>query len=140
MKLMSFLKSQKYVLNILVVIAFLVMSFWSLYSMPMDENGMMVNCPFMNGFVSFCQMNLSEHINQWQQFFTVIREKSLFLLSPVLLVFIPVALFTINARAHDKQQLQQSRNYLYQYRPEIKLFDCLLIAFSQGILNPKIYA
>lgn len=124
---------------ILGLVAFLIMSFWSLYSMPTGVNGEMLNCPLMNGSASLCQMNVFEHISQWQKLFTVIQGENLFLLFLASLVFIHVASFVITKRARDKQKLQRLRNYFYWYKPEIKLFDKLLAAFSQGIINPKIY-
>lgn len=121
---------------ILGIIAFLVMSFWSLYAMPLGMDGKMAHCPFMSPVSSFCQMSVSEHINQWQQFFRLMREKSLLL---SLLISFLVALFVIDGKAYGKSQRQLHRNYLYRYKPEIKLFDYLVLAFSQGIIKSKIY-
>ena len=128
--------------NILILgmVAFLAMSFWSLYSMPFDMNGKMVHCPFMADSQSFCQMGISEHISQWQQFFTMTREKRLLLSLFSLLVFIQVAIVIINVKAFEKLKHQRFRNYFYRYRPEIKLFDYLALAFSDGIIHSKIYA
>lgn len=125
---------------ILGIIAFLAISFWGLYSMPIDGNGKMMNCPFMNGSSSFCQMSVPEHINQWKQLFTAIQERSLLLFLSALLVFLPVSLFTINIREYNRLKFQLFRNYLYRHKPEIKLFDYLVVAFSQGNIHPKIYA
>ena len=132
----GFRKGKENIIIILGTVAFLVMIFWSLFSMPFDVNGHMVNCPFMNESSIFCQMNVSEHINQWQQFFTMIREKNL-LLS---LFFLYVAVFAIIKRTYEKVKHQRFRNYLYWHRPEIKLFNHLALAFSQGIIHSKIYA
>jgi len=44
------------------IIAFLVMSIWSLSAMSMDTNGHMAGCPLMNGSTGFCQMTLTEHM------------------------------------------------------------------------------
>lgn len=135
---MSLLESKNIV--ILGIITFLVISFWSLYSMPTDESGKMVNCPFMSGSSSFCQMGALEHVSQWKQLFTAIQERSLLLFLSALLVFLPVALFAINARAYERLKFQRFRNYLYWRRPEIKLFDYLVVAFSQGNIHSQIYA
>ncbi len=123
----------------LAIIAFVVMSFWSLFSMPMDMNGKMVNCPFMDGSSSFCQMSISEHISAWQRFFTALREKNLLLSLFSLLIILSVNLFVSRDR-EDKNQYQRLRNYLYRYKPEIKLFDRLELAFSDGLIHSKIYA
>ncbi|MBI3337606.1 MAG: hypothetical protein HY005_03225 [Candidatus Staskawiczbacteria bacterium] len=125
---------------IIGIVAFLAISFWSLYSMPTDENGIMVNCPFMSGSSSFCQMSVPEHINQWRQLFAVIQEKSLLLLLSVLLVFLPSMSSAVNLIAYNSLKFQLFRNYFYWYKPEVKLFDRLVVDFSQGNIHPKIYA
>src|SRR6185503_7474895 len=108
----------------LSIITFLVMSFWSLISMPMDINGKMVNCPFMDDSASICQMTVFEHVSAWQRFFTVLREKNLLLSLFFLLIILFVSLFAIKQQK-NKIQYQRLRNYLYRYKPEIKLFDRL---------------
>src|SRR5207247_2533773 len=111
---MSLLISKNIV--VLGIIAFLAMSFWSLFSMSMDMNGRMVNCPFMNDSSSFCQMSVAEHINQWQQFFTMTKEKSLILsLFSLLISF--VTGFFITTKAYEKLKHQQFRNYFYRHKP-----------------------
>ncbi len=128
--------------NIVIIgmIAFLAMSFWSLYSMSFDLNGKMERCPFMTDSQSFCQMNISEHISLWQQFFTMLKEKNLLLSLFSLLIFIQIAIVTINTKAFEKLKHQRFRNYFYRYKPEIKLFDSLALAFSDGLIHSKIYA
>lgn len=126
---------------ILGIIAFLVMSFWGLYSMPMDENGKMADCPFTSNSASLCQMSFAQHIAQWQQLFTAMPDKNPLFFAFALLCILLIALALILPRARDKMMLPQKfRNYLYKQRPEIKLFNHLIVTFSQGILNPRIYA
>ena len=127
--------------NIIIfgVIVFLIMNFWSSYFMMSDWQGKMVNCPFMAGSSSFCQMNLFEHISQWKQLFTAVHGKSLLSFLSVLLIFLPIALLAADARAYNRLKLQWLRSHLYRYKPEIKLFDYLVVAFSQGIIHPEIY-
>jgi len=120
------------------IIAFLVMSFWSLSSMSMDMNGRMINCPFMNDSSNLCQMSVAEHISQWQQFSTIIRERVLLL--SFLLIFLYSARFSIAAQAYEKLKHHRFRNYFYRYKPELKLFNHLALAFSDGLIHSKIYA
>ena len=128
--------------NILIlgITAFLVVNFWSLYFMPVDMGGKMVSCPFMDNSSSFCTMSISEHINLWQQLFNIIREKSLLLSLFSILIFLQIAIAAIISKEHDRLIYQQFRNYLYRHRPEIKLFDMLVLYFSDGTIHPKIYA
>ena len=134
---MSLLRSKNIIA--LGLIAFLVMSFWSLLSMSMGMDGHMTNCPFMNGSSSLCQMNVSEHLNQWKQSFSMIREKNLLSLFFLLAIIFAVTLI-LNNKTDDKIAYQRFRGHLYKYKPEIKLFDFLLVAFSDGIIRSKIYA
>jgi hypothetical protein len=122
------------------VIAFLAVGFFSLSSMSMDASGRMINCPFMNSNSSLCQMTLAEHISQWQQFSTITREKSLLVSLFSLLIFLYVAGFNITTKAYEKLKHQRFRNSFYRYKPELKLFDYLLLAFSNGLIHSKIYA
>lgn len=93
----------------------------------------------MDGSSSFCQMNISEHISAWQKFFTILKEKNLLLSLFSLLIIFSVGLFAAKEQ-EDKAQYQRLRNYLYRYKPEIKLFDHLILAFSDGLIHSKIYA
>lgn len=125
---------------ILGIAAFLIISFWSLSPMSVDMNGKMINCPFMEDSSSFCQMNIIEHITQWQQSFVFTRERSLFLSLFALATLFPMVVFLGVKKNAEKVKHQQFRQYLYWHKPEVKLFDSLLLAFSQGILHPQIYA
>lgn len=122
------------------MIAFLVMSFWTLFSMPMDKDGRMVDCPFMNGSTGFCQMTLTEHISLWQETFSLIKVKNFLLAAVSLLVLLFFVAFVSTQRTYYQLKSQPFRNYIYKYSPEIKLFDHLLIAFSNGLIHSKIYA
>ena len=122
------------------IIAFLVMSFWTLYSMPTDDMGRMVNCPFMNNVPGFCQMSLSEHISLWQQTFTATQAREL--LVPLLALLVLVASFFSVAveKVYDTLKYQSLYYYFYERRPEIMVFNHLRLAFSDGLIHPKIYA
>lgn len=136
----TLLAEPKYVV-VLGIIAFLIMSFWGLYSMPMDEHGKMVGCPFTINSTSLCQMSFTEHIAKWQQLFIAMPNKSLLFSAFVLLFVLLIALLPIIPKTRGEMMLpQRFRNHLYKHKPEIKLFNHLLVTFSQGILNPKIYA
>ncbi len=135
---MLFTESKLKILLGIGIILFFVVSFWGLYSMPIDGYGRMGNCPFANGSTSLCQMNIAEHINKWQQLFTVIQEKGSSLLLLSLFILLAV-LFSTDVRVRSKLLSRRFRSYLYKYKPELRLCDRFLIAFSQGILHPKIF-
>ena len=75
----------------------------------------------------------------WQRFFAMTQERNIFLslFSPLILLVISLSL---KNEEGEEVYYQRPRNHFYQYKPEIKLFDNLLLAFSRGIINPKIYA
>ena len=124
---------------ILGIVAFLLMGFWGLYSMPADENGKMVSCPFISDLSGFCQMSLNEHVSLWQQIFSITKLKELFLL-PLYLFAVFFILFSIIRKTYCKLKSQPFYSYLYEHAPEIKVFDRALLAFSEGIIHSKIYA
>lgn len=125
---------------ILGIIAFLAMSFLSLYSMPVDMNGNMVNCPFMNSSVNLCQMSLNDHINQWQQMFTALPNKTnlayiLFLAS---LLFAATVIF--RNKFLESAKLLFPRQVLYiKQKKYLVILDPLKEAFYGGIITPKIF-
>lgn len=134
---MAFLKRKNIV--ILGIIAFLAISFWGSYFM-LDENGKMTSCPFMRDHSSVCQMSVFEHIGQWKQLFNVIQERNLLSFLSILFVSLTAISFAINTHSYNKLKLQRFRNYFYWYKPEVKLFDHLAIALSQGNIRSQIYA
>lgn len=126
---------------ILGVVAFLVVNFWGLYSMPMDEHGKMTNCPFTNNSASLCHMSFIQHIAQWQLLFTATHGKNWFFSILTLLAALLIITFlSLVPKARDKLLPQRFHDYLYKHKPEVKLFNNLVLVFSQGILNPRIYA
>ncbi len=127
---------------VLGIITLLIMSFWVLGSMMTDGHGNMVSCPFINvsGSPSFCQMSISEHISQWKQLFAAIQGNNLFLSLFALSVLFSTALLNTGAKTQDRLKFQWLRDYCYHKKPEIKLFDHLVLAFSRGKIHPKIYA
>ena len=115
-----------------IVVPIVLLSSVSL-GMAMRADGTMSNCLFGHD-MGFCPMSLFEHIDVWQSMFIVIL--------PVIVIFSSLLLnsfFTfLNKELIVFIKLLLK---LYQkYKPDIPLFDYLKELFSQGILNPKIYA
>ena len=103
------------------------------------KDGQMSSCPFTAGQEAMCQMNITEHIAQWQQAFLGIPTKGDFLALAVLLF--AVALIPFAKQFFQLKKLTESAARLFAYHKAnlAKVFDPLLTAFSDGILNPKIY-
>lgn len=97
--------------------------------MEMTDN-QMSSCPFMANQAVMCQMSVTEHITRWQQALLGIPTKAnLLALIVVLLVMVAVS----SAKPFA------ARLFAYQKSCFVKNLDPPLIAFSDGILNPKIY-
>ena len=85
-------------------------------------------------------MGVAEHIAKWQQLFTAVFSKSDGLAFIILFLFAAV-LFIIFVRRSDVSLLARVLSPpIPKTEPEVKLFNQLVVAFSQGILNPRLYA
>lgn len=94
--------------------------------MNFNDQGQMANCPLMLDATLVCQMGLADHITNWQQMFV-------FLLGiTVYIVFSLGKLFLLSPPIHRAKLYQKDH-------PESNLFDPLLLAFSDGIVHPKIF-
>ena len=103
------------------------------------EDGQMSGCPFMANQATLCQMSATEHIAQWQQTFLGIPTKIGLIVLIVILLAAVVIPFAKPFSQVGKLTELAARLFTYQRTHFIKVFDPLLIAFSDGILNPKIY-
>lgn len=116
-------------------------TFGLLYHMDeMKQDGQMEGCLF-DGQSEICTMNFSEHLSSWQSVFTSLPPNT------VLLSLLALAMFSVLITAFWRDSLFEffdriaSRSKLYiKQHPQINFFDSLREAFSQGILNPKIYS
>ncbi len=112
----------------------------TMMGMEKQNDGTMSGCVF-NGKVEMCAMTFSEHLARWQAMFTTIApQKALILALLVLLavVFVAVGVFKRNIFLLSNYYATRWRLYIKQ-NPYLPLFNPLKEAFSQGILNPKIF-
>jgi len=112
---------------------------FSYLGMEMEVGGEMSNCPFMASEASICQMSATEHISQWQQTFLGIPSKANFLALALLLA--AAVLLTFAKSLSKFKKLTELAAQLFAHHTEhvVKVFDPLLLAFSDGILKPRIY-
>lgn len=126
--------------SLLILAIFLIplSSFFALKSsMNMENDGIMSNCVFTVDRSEGCQMTISQHLGKWQQIFTLDSSSNQFLL---LLTLLTAGTAFIFLKEFLSLYLD---NFYVRYKrenPDLKLFDYLLLAFSKGILHPKIYA
>lgn len=123
----------------LVFIGMTVFGLGHMGGMTENENGNMSGCIF-TGKTMLCKMSVIEHISLWQSMLIAIPQESLTLLA--LLVLSIAAIFaTKDVLAPPRlssSEVLTKRLYLREH-PDLLLFVPLKEAFSQGILNPKIY-
>ena len=122
----------------LILTSFLFASLFGIGVGMEMKDGQMSSCPFMASQVSICQMSVTEHISQWQQVFVGIPTKTNLLALALLLLAIFVIPFA-KSFTKIKQNELAIRLISYCKTAATKIFDPLLLAFSRGILNPKIY-
>lgn len=126
-----------------MLIAFLFIAFFGVSQttgMQMRSDGTMGGCLF-SGMEEICTMRFTEHLTQWQSMFTTtVTQNPLttILLLLLAVVFVAVGIFKRNLLLLFSYDVNRWRLYIRR-NPELSLFNPLKEAFSQGILNPKIY-
>ncbi len=125
-----------------ILLTLISFAFMSLFGMSMGmeaKDGQMSSCPFMAEQEVMCQMNIMEHITQWQKAFLGVPNKTNFL--ALALILAAAVLVTFGKSLFQPKKLTELAARLLAYHKEhlVRVFDPLLIAFSDGILNPKIY-
>jgi hypothetical protein len=126
----------------LIIFVLASFAFVSLFGIGMGmevRDGQMSSCPLMASGTSLCQMSVTEHISQWQQAFLGVPDKTNFLALALLLA--AAVLITFAKSLFQPKKLTELAARLFTYHKEhlVRIFDQLLIAFSDGILNPRIY-
>ncbi len=117
-----------------------VFGIWHTFGMQMNSQGKMNGCPFM-GQTGICTMTFAQHLTRWQNMFASTPAKAM-ILSFVLLAIGLLILGSVFLKKHFIWALERmaalQKLYLVHH-PHLSLFNSLREAFSQGILNPKIY-
>ena len=126
------------VLALMVVLTLMLVAILGVgMGMNMGSNGSMAGCLFMNYAGALCPMNALEHVKIWRESFSAIPALrflyvSLFALQ--LLYILSSSLLT-----NFEPNLKRSPHALVKDNRLLIFFDYLILAFSRGILNPKIY-
>lgn len=136
---MFFLKTQNIIKVSLTLSVLWVLLFgFSQFGMNMDMQDGMINCPFMPGHSAvICQMNPLEHIQEWQNMFIALPMSVI-----SILIFVILLLFVLKRfKFWDTLQIPEISNFYskFSFSDNFKAFNPLQEAFSQGILNPKLF-
>ena len=107
------------------------------FGMTMDGGGKASPCPVV-GNGAMCPMNPLEHITASQSAFTatLTQHRGLALL---LIIFAVVLVVGLWRPLYTKRALQALRTWGYRLRKEFQVITPLQEAFSNGILNPKLF-
>lgn len=142
MKLISTNKKSIKIIFIISSIFFLWISTFGLvfHIEEMQLEGNQSNCLFDDG-TSGCAMNFSEHINIWNEIFTIVPQNILEMINILILSILLATTFIFWKKyRHISAKFILSRFRLYiKWHPHINLFNYLKEIFSRGILNTKIY-
>ncbi|MBI4098784.1 MAG: hypothetical protein HY437_02000 [Candidatus Magasanikbacteria bacterium] len=104
-------------------------------SMMMDQGDMaMAGCPFMETG-SLCQMTVAEHLRVWESLFTMVTHPEFLLILLLIVVATGLISLILTGPPHVASVADQ-----YRRRPDLTLFKPFLLAFSDGIIHPKLYS
>ena len=123
-------------LSAAIIIAVLSVFAFGVMTMNMSDDGSMSACLFIDQGMVMCPMSLAQHIGIVQGIFNVIPKNMISIISPYILLAI-LALFSINKLGID---FNESRRYFYTIPPPSLSFNKILLALSDGKLQPKLYA
>lgn len=128
----------KQVFAISLVLLFGSVSLFGIISMlgHNGEHGGMVTCPLMGDIASMCPMGGVGHIMAWQSVFTAMTPQMVLMLL-VLVAFVVV--YGVMFALHDSAP-PMSTLFSGDIRSAIPAPSHLLLAFSRGILHPRLYA
>lgn len=131
------------VLFFLVLAAFLslnVMGPAHAFGMQKNENGQMSGCVF-DGMAEICTMSLLEHMAAWQSLFTAnVPNNTLTAALASLLLFAIAFAFVRRLWPSDPVDLILTGQKIHnRFRQDFTFVNPLQEAFSNGILNPKLF-
>jgi len=94
-----------------------------------------------NDQTQVCTMNFSEHMALWQGMFMSLPQNTALLdMLTLALVLVAVIAFWHNPLTELSERVVSRWRLYIKQNPQIRLFNSLVEKFSQGILNPKIFA
>lgn len=124
---------------LLLAISFLVIGVFGVGMGVKASDGKVTFCPFKTTNVTVCTTTLMEHITKWQNAFAGIVSVVNVL---AFITLIATAATVFYSKLFYKLQGFATHNIrpFLSYKTEpTKVFDPMLIAFSRGIIHPKIY-
>lgn len=130
----SFFRKYRFLLPLLILIYIMTLSLGA-GMMIMDDNGQTSYCPLMDSG-TFCQMNMFEHLAIFQSMFMGISANAF----RILAVFITLTVLIFFNNGLKETERHKLRKILKTSRPGLNIYNKLLQALSNGVLQPKLYA
>ena len=126
---------------VIVAVFALVVLFALNMDMRMDVHNSMSDCRFMNSGSTICQMSFAEHLSHWQQTFIATAPPHNAPLLGLTVLFAGIALSSLflNFQKYALESHTVQRRLWGERNSLSKLFDPIVQALSEGILNPRIY-
>lgn len=110
------------------------------HPMPADTHALdsiTISAQSMNGC---CGMSLSGHLDVWKNtFLSTARDLDGLLLTLVLTLVVALVLWKPPTQILSSDALYICFRSYVRHHPNLKTFNALQLAFSNGILNPKLY-
>ncbi len=103
--------------------------------MDMQSGKAMGNCPFMPGMTALCNMSPLEHVAAWQSMFTTTAAESALTLILLLIFAAIVFVYSLRRELYPEPRAP----LLYRKLAVVLCRSPLQEAFSNGILNPKVF-
>ena len=108
------------------------------FGMKMDSKLVISDCPMMSGAMSsFCPMAGFDHFTSWLRAFIGIPATDFLVL---LVILFAVGIVADKWRISDDPPYTEKYKYYTREHPDRPLYNYFLLIFSNGILQPKIFA
>ncbi len=129
-------RKMRYALLMVSVGVLLLTATFGMKMVMMDDGDTaMADCPFMETG-SLCQMTVAEHLRVWESLFVSVTHPE-FLLALLLVVAVTIGFVSLTLTGPPRFMIAVDQ---YRRRPDFALFKPLSLAFSDGIIQPKLYS
>ncbi|MEK7123227.1 MAG: hypothetical protein AAB855_05235 [Patescibacteria group bacterium] len=103
--------------------------------MPSEHGDMLIGgCPLMGDTGSLCQKGILDHINHWNMLFATIGTSLIVVFAALVAIVVIPRVVLLTSPPHERY-----RRYAHG-TPHVRLFQPLVLIFSSGIVQPKLFS